>query len=509
MARFKHITGARIATLVDGADIVDNTDVWIEGTRIAALLPAGAAPPWPAIDAGQIETIAVNNGVVLPGAINAHTHSASALQRGTVPGAPLDLFVLEAMARRAPKPARQIQVAILAQAAESLRHGITSMVDHFRHGAMPTIDAIAAAVAAYDQSGLRAAIAPMFEDRLYLDSLPLDQDHLPPAVRDRWQAMRLLQPADYFAMMDEAIAAFKDHDRMQILLGVDGPQRCSAALLEQAGAFAARHGIGAHTHLLEAKTQALVAPAECGRSFVEYLDRFGLVGPATSFAHFVWCTQADVELAAARGATAVHNPVSNLVLGSGVAPVARMLRSGLNVALGTDGSSSNGISLFEQAKFAMLLSRISETDPDRWLTARQAITMASRRGAAVLSKSADLGVIAPGALADLMIINLDAPAHHPLGNIWTHLVMYETGENVDTVIVNGEILVRGGRCTHINEADLRTEIDDYAARDHAANEPFLAATGAEKPVFQALIREALDRPAGINRWLAFEDQATR
>jgi cytosine/adenosine deaminase-related metal-dependent hydrolase len=502
MARFLHITGARIATFVDGADILENTDVWIEGTRIVALLPAGAPPPWPGGEAGDVETIAVPNGIVLPGAINAHSHSASALQRGTVPGAPLDLFVLEAMARRAPKPARQIQVAILAQAAESLRHGITSTVDHFRHGAMPTIDAIAAAAEAYDQSGLRAAIAPMFEDRLYLDSMPLDQTRLPSAVRERWQAMRLLHPADYFAMMRDAVPAFNTRDRLHILLGIDGPQRCTPALLEQAADFAARHGIGAHTHLLEAKTQALVAPADCGGSFVAYLDRFGLVGPATSFAHFVWCTQADIELAAARGATAVHNPVSNLVLGSGVAPVGRMRDAGLNVALGTDGSSSNGLSLFEQAKFAMLLSRVSETDPDRWLTTRQAITMACRNGAAVLSQSAELGRIAPGALADLMIVNLDAPAHHPLGDIWTHLVMYESGENVDTVIVNGEVLVRGGRCTRINEADLRAEIDDLAARDHAANEPFLAATQAEKPVFQSLILEALERPTAINRWVA-------
>jgi cytosine/adenosine deaminase-related metal-dependent hydrolase len=192
MANLIHITGARIAPLDGDIAILEDTDLWIERHTIVALLPTGAPPP----KQGTIETIRFDNAVILPGAINAHSHSASALQRGRVPGAPLDLFVLEAMARRAPKPPRQIQVAILAQAAESLRHGITGVVDHFRHGAVPSIEAISTAIEAYAQSGMRVALAPMFEDRLYLDSLPLDQSRLPPQVRARWQAMNLPKAAD-------------------------------------------------------------------------------------------------------------------------------------------------------------------------------------------------------------------------------------------------------------------------------------------------------------------------
>src|SRR5205823_2577947 len=150
--------------------------------------------------------------------------------------------------------------------------------------------------------------------------------------------------------------------RSRVLLGVDGPQRCTQSLLEMTGDFAAKHGLGLHTHLLEAKTQALMAPAESGGSFVAYLDRFGLIGPKSSLAHFVWCSERDIELAAERGVTIVHNPVSNLLLGSGLQPTARLLEAGIPVALGSDSGSCTGLGLFEQAKLTLLLSRISQTD---------------------------------------------------------------------------------------------------------------------------------------------------
>ena len=490
------ITGARIATLDGPAAIVEDTDLWIADGRIAALLPAGAPAP---VD-GPVETLTFANALVLPGMINAHSHSYATLLRGTVAGAPLDLFVMEAMARRAPVRARQVEVAALLQAAEMLKSGITAMVDHFRYGALPSVEAISAAFGAYRQAGIRAAIAPMYEDKPYIDSMPIDASRLPAAVRERWRGMRMVPPEDYFAMMEEVVTEWHGRERSHVLLGVDGPQRCSQRLLEMTGDFAARHGLGLHTHLLEAKTQALMVPANCGGSFVAYLDRFGLIGPGSSLAHFVWCSERDIELAAERGVAVVHNPVSNLLLGSGLQPTVRLLEAGIQVALGSDSGSCTGLGLFEQAKLALLLSRISQTDCDRWITAPQALRMATVNGAAVIGKAGELGVIRPGAKADLSIIDLTRPTYRPMGDIWNHLLLYESGSSVDTVLVEGEIVLRHGCCTRINEADLLAEADEIAERYGAENAPFLAVAQAERAAFQPLILEALARSTALERF---------
>src|SRR6516165_726983 len=490
------ITGAQIVQLDEPPSVLDGTDLWVADGRVLALLPTGTAAPME----GPVETLAFQKALVIPGLINCHSHSASSLLRGCIGGVRLDLFVLDAQARRAPKPLRQVRVAVMLQATEMLRRGVTATVDHFRHAGLPTVEAVSAVFSAYQEVGLRAAVAPMYEDRRYTDSLPIDQAELPPGVRKRWFGSHPPAPENYFAMMEEIATEWRRCDRLQLLLGVDGPQRCTPHLLELTGDFAARHGIGLHTHVLEAKTQALVAPPEDGGSFVAYLDRFGLIGPSSSLAHFVWCTARDIEIAAERRVNVVNNPVSNLLLGSGLQPTVRLLQAGINVALGSDGSSGNAISMFEQAKFSMLLSRISEPDCDRWITAPRALRMATANGAAVLGEPGSLGVISAGAQADLAIIDLSKPAYRPLGDIWNHLVMYETGENVDTVLVGGEVVYRHGRCCKVDEEALLLEAEELAVADREANEPFLAEARAERPAFQSLILDALRRRISLERF---------
>jgi len=175
--------------------------------------------------------------------------------------------------------------------------------------------------------------------------------------------------------------------------------------------------------------------------------------------------------------------VSNLCLGSGIQPAARLLEAASPSRSATDGSSSTGISLFEQAKFAMLLSRISQPDSDRWIGAPQAMKMATTNGAGVLDKAGALGVISPAPSPTSAIIDLDSPTYHPLGDIWNHLVMYETGAGVDTVIVGGEIVLRHGKCTRIDEAAIMAEAERAGGRGPRRERPFLAATLAERAVF--------------------------
>jgi cytosine/adenosine deaminase-related metal-dependent hydrolase len=432
--------------------------------------------------------------------VNSHSHSASALLRGTVSGAPLDLFVMEAMSRKSRRSIQHVRVGVLIHAIEMLKRGITGVVDHFRGGAVPTVEAVSTVFQAYGDIGMRAVVAPMFEDKRYIDSLPIDADRLPSEIQERWRSMKPPLADDYFAMMEEVAATWGGQDRLHLMLGVDGPQRCTSRLLELTGDFAARHGVGLHTHLLEAKTQAWMAPPEFGGSFVAYLDHFGLIGPKSSLAHFVWCTDRDIELAAEKRVNVVNNPVSNLLLGSGLQPTWRMLEAGVTVGLGSDGCSGNAISILEQAKFSMLLSRISQPDCDRWITSKQALKMATAGGGAVLGEPEALGAIHVGAHADLAVFNLSDRMHCPLGDIWNHLVMYESGQAVDTVFVAGEVVLKGGRCTRIDEDDIYEQASEFAARDHAENAPHLQATRDERPAFQSLILEVLQQDTLLNRF---------
>jgi len=490
------ITGAKIADPSTSADLVDDTDIWIADGRIIALAPAASPPPL----ASPFETLAFTQALVMPGLVNAHTHSASALLRGTNPGLPVDLYCLEATVRRTPKYMEEVRICVLLQAVEMQKRGVTGVVDHFRHGGVPSIEAIAAAMAAYDECGMRAALAPMFDDKLYVDSLPMSRTVLPASARERIETMRPPSAEDYFRVMEEAVISWRSHRRLNLLLGVEGPPRGTRRQFELAGDFAARHGIGVHTHLLEAKTQAMMAPAEQHGSLVEYLDSFGLVGPKSSFAHFVWCNDRDIALSAERGVNIVHNPVSNLLFGSGLQPTARLVAAGVKVALGSDGAGGNQINLFEQAKFAMLLSRISVVDTERWITPRQALRMATAHGGAVLGGPDGLGAIRVGAPADLVVLDMSGQAYRPLGDIWTHLVMYESGTGVDTVIIDGEVVVRNGRVTWIDEAALLAEADRLAARAKNESAKSAAAVAAQRAVYQPLILELLKTPIAIDRF---------
>jgi 5-methylthioadenosine/S-adenosylhomocysteine deaminase len=490
------ITGARIASLTSVNDMLDAMDLWVADGRIAAIAPAGAAAPFNR----PYDTYEFTNALVLPGLVNAHTHSSSSLLRGTAPGAPLDLYTMELMSRRAPRTMEQVRVSVLLHAIEMLKRGITGVIDHFRSGAVPSIEAVSTVLQAYDDIGMRAVVAPMFEDKRYIDSLPIDQSRLPPALQEHWRHAMTPSPESYFAMMEDVVATWRDRERLHVMLGVDGPQRCTPRLLEMTGDFAARHGVGLHTHLLEAKTQLLMAPSEFDGSFVAYLDHFGLIGPKSSLAHFVWCTDLDIELAADKRVNVINNPVSNLLLGSGLQPTRRLLESGVTVALGSDGCSGNAISILEQAKFSMLLSRISQPDCERWITAPQALRMATANGGTAIGAPESLGTIRIGAIADLAIFDMSDRMHHPMGDIWNHLVMYESGRAVDTVFVAGELALRNGRCTQVNEADIYAVAEELAARDHSDNASHLARAFCERHAYQSLILEVLQQDTTPNRF---------
>ena len=238
-----------------------------------------------------------------------------------------------------------------------------------------------------------------------------------------------------------------------------------------------------HIHLAETKAQAVQGRNIYRHSLLNHLESLGVVGANLSCAHSIWIEEGDAEIFAKRGATPVHNPASNLRIGSGRAPVKQFLSAGVNVAVGTDGAASNdGQNMFDAVRLAGLIHNQAGTDFHQWVKPVQALAMATRNGARAFGL--DAGVLAPGKLADIVLLRRDTPAFTPLNDVMSQLVFCENGSGVDTVFVNGEVVVESGRLTKCDEHEVlrlaeqaRVKLDPSIQRDLAAArsmEPTLA-----------------------------------
>jgi cytosine/adenosine deaminase-related metal-dependent hydrolase len=236
------------------------------------------------------------------------------------------------------------------------------------------------------------------------------------------------------------------------------PVRCSDELLIMCRDLAAQHDLGIHTHLLESKVQTALAQRRYGRTMVQHLERLGLLSSRLSCAHTIWIDQEDIERLAATGTVVVHNPESNLKLGTGIAPIAKMLASGVTVALGTDGSVTNdNLVLHEAIRLAAMLGRVAERERSKWVTARQALAMATEGGAKAVQLPRSIGRLQAGYRADVVLYDLDTPAWTPLNDPVQQMVFAETGSSVHTVIVDGNVVVEGRQIKAFDAAAIIAE----------------------------------------------------
>ena len=290
------LRGGHVLTFNDDDSVFEEGEVWIENGVITAVGPVGAAPP--PSGAAPARHIDAKGRIVMPGLINGHAHSYGALLKGTVDVKPLDIFMLHVIAANVDRSAREVTVSALVDCISMFRTGTTAVIDHFSHRPATTSEALGAVMAAYGEAGMRAMVAPMFSDLPYLETVPLDAAALPAEVREAYAKQGRPALAPYFQVIEEGLEMATQYDGLvNVLLGVDGPQRCSPELLEMTADFQGRHGIGLHSHMLEAKTQAVMA-GEVG--FVRRFLELGVINDKSSFAHFIWCS--DDDIAAAREA---------------------------------------------------------------------------------------------------------------------------------------------------------------------------------------------------------------
>ena len=281
----------------------------------------------------------------------------------------------------------------------------------------------------------------------------------------------------YLEFVRRAIARHHDkNERLRFVIAPSGPQRCTEDLLTGALELAHEHDTAYHTHVLETKMQAVTGEEHYGKSLIRHMHDIGILGERTTIAHAVWVSDEDIALMADAGCSVVHNPISNLKLGSGIAPYRKLLDAGINLALGSDApSASDTPRMFDVMKFAGLIHKVATPDYTRWPRAAEIVRAATINGARSAALGAKVGSLEAGKKADLLILDLRSLNFTPLNDIDMHLVYCEDGRSVETVMVAGEIVVEDGRVLTCDEAEITQEfrkqmvefIDD-AGGDRAA-----------------------------------------
>lgn len=453
------IRGATILTL-DAADrVIEDGHVLVQHGVITEVGP-GDAPA----EAGT-RVIEACGRLLAPGLVNAHTHSQSSTLAGFGDRLSHPAFMWLTQAHTARRTPDETRLVILLTAWAALSTGTTALIDHFP-GQRFTATDLEAALAAWHETGLRATLGLRFFDGDFADIFPAP-GVLPAETLAALHDVALLRPQPLRELRDLADDAIRRWHRRDGRIGVfpapSNPDRCSDAALLLCAELAERYDTGIHTHLLETQLQAALAQARYGATTVAHLHDLGILSERWSCAHCVWLTEADMALMAEAGAVGVLNPESNARLGVGTAPIPAMHAAGMRLALGTDGSGANdNLSMHEAMRAVATLHRAALPARGDWVSARQALAMATEGGASALRQRA-VGRIAPGQAADLVLYRLDAPAWVPLNDPVCQLVFAETGSAVDTVVVAGEVLLADGRPTRFDPVALAQEIRGMAS----------------------------------------------
>ncbi len=477
----------RGAHLFDADRPLETGDLLIRDGAIAAVDGA--------IDAPGAEVIDARGRIVMPGLVNAHTHSNQSIEKGLCDALPLDQWMVVASygGAGATLEPDDLYLSTMVGALEMLESGTTSVLDCPRCDVRWFDAGMDRIMDAYADVGLRAAVAAQYSDLDFFETLPMS------LIGEERPRPRRVAVDEMLGRVEPFLERWSGrHPRLRPMLGPSSLPRCSVELFEASVALARARGVALHTHLLSAKSQVPLARERYGGSTVEFLRRIGALEPWTSFAHAIWLDDGEIPLLAASGAVVVHNPVSNLKLGAGIAPVPALVAAGVPVALGTDGASSNDSqNMFETLKLAAILQR-PVVPQERWPTALDALRMCWEGGARALGQR--IGRIAPGYRADLVLLRSGELRLGPRDQVANQIVYAELGRSVDTVLVDGEVVVRDGRVVTVNADALRSgaqRLSDGIWRTL----PERAARFAEvRPTLERLEREVRALPVGFTRF---------
>ena len=418
--------------------VLEQHAVAVRDGKIEAVLPAPQARArFPGYD-----ELALENHVLMPGLVNAHTHAAMSLLRGLADDLPLVRWLEEHIWPAETKHVSRdfVRDGTLVACAEMIRGGVTCFNDMYFFPDASLEAALAA--------GLRSAqgmIVIEFPSAYAADAADYLRRGL--EVRDRSR--------------DEPLASF--------CLAPHAPYTVSNESLKKVATLSAELDVPVHIHLHETRGEIERSMTEHGVRPLERLARLGLVGPGLVAVHAVHLDNAEIDLLAKQGASVVHCPSSNLKLASGFAPVHSLLKKGVNVALGTDGAASNNrLDMFQEMRTAALLAKAVGDDPQA-MPAHAALRAATLSGAKALGLEKITGSIEPGKAADLIAVDFSAPELSPCYDVVSHLVYVAGRENVSHVWVGGRSLMHEREIENpaLERLESRWQLWQNAVRKHA------------------------------------------
>ncbi len=408
---------------------VTTGDVAVEGNRLLKVggegeLPLGWKPE---------RVIDGKDHLCLPGLINCHTHAAMTLLRSYADDLPLMHWLEKKIW---PMEARltgdDVYWGTLLAIVEMIESGTTTFSDMYFF-----TDRVAEAV---EVSGVRACLSRGLIGIGDSAEQGLEESR---ELLEKWQGA-----AD---------------GRISIWLGPHAPYTCPPDFLDKVLTLAQDYRAGIHVHVAETKDEIEQIAREYGKTPVAYLSERGVFRFPVLAAHCVYLTEEDIETLAAVGAAVAHNPESNMKLASGIAPIPELLAAGVTVGIGTDGASSNNnLDMFEEMRTAALLHKVNKGDP-QVLPASQVLSMATRDGARALRLD-DLGLLQPGYKADLILVDLNQAHLHPRHNPVAHMVYSARGGDVETVIIDGRIVMEGRKILTIDKERVLAEVEERARR---------------------------------------------
>lgn len=372
------------------------------------------------------EVIDARGMVVLPGLINAHTHLSMTLLRGVaddmalMPWLETKIWPIERHLRQ-----EDVYSGALLGCLEMIKSGTTCFADQYFF-----MESVAHAVS---DSGIRGVLAH--------GMIEADKPEKGEAE---------IAASEKFVKACHGMA----EGRVRTMFGPHAPYTCSPEFLIKVKELAAKYGVGIHIHISETKDEVELIKKKYGRRPVEHLDAIGFLGPRVLAAHCVWLNNGEITILKKRGVKPVHCPVSNMKIACGVSPVPEMLAAGVRVALGTDGAASNNaLDMLNEMKFAALLNKVHKLDAEV-MPAQSVLEMATINGAMALGLDSEVGSLEAGKKADIVIVDMEKPHLTPMHNVISHLVYCAVGGDVDTVIVDGKILMRGRKVLSLDEQDV-------------------------------------------------------
>jgi 5-methylthioadenosine/S-adenosylhomocysteine deaminase len=446
--------------LVRGGQVYDHdgdvhkpqvADILIEDGYIAAVGPDLAV-------GGADKVLDAGGRLVIPGLINAHYHSHDTLCRGLFEELPLEMWLLYTLPMGANRSKEELRLRTLVGALESLRCGITCVQDML--GLIPLDDdSTDVVIDAYREIGIRVVFSPMVWDVPPI-AMVRHKDRLPADVQDMLgtTGRPVREQLDYLEHQ------FKRHPAGGTLhwaMAPFAPQRCTPKMLQGCGELAHKHDLAVYTHVYETRGQVLIAReqfADHDGSLISYLENNGLLGPRLNIVHSVWISRPEMDRMAAADAGIVLNHLSNMKLKSGIAPVIDLREAGVRLGLGCDNCSGSDVqSVFQAMKLFCLLAAVSEPEPGPGL-AHEVLRHATLGNARTAGLAGKLGAIKPGYKADLTIIELNDVAYLPYNSAARQLVYTEAGRGVESVIVDGRLVIDRRKVTTIDEDALRREV---------------------------------------------------